>query len=203
MVREKQNRIHGRQAGFSLLELTGVAAISMIVTMTAVPNMINSIGNIRLRSSMTSLAGVLQNCRMMAVKNNATMTTHFDVTSYSSGTGVKAYVKKASDSSSALTSDSQVQLEEPITQVTTLSGAGAPTINLDNTVLGFTPQTGVPSFNPTGLPCGYSSGNCPSSGFVYYFHDQRPAPKTGWAALSISPAGRLKKWYWSGSAWTD
>src|SRR5438552_7773359 len=83
-------------AGFSLLEVMGVAVISMVVTMTAMPNMIAGIGNVRLRSSMTSLAGVLQNCRMLAVKQNRTMSTHFLTTSYGSSTGVMAYVKLAS-----------------------------------------------------------------------------------------------------------
>jgi len=186
-----------------MLEVMTVTAISMIITMTAVPNMINGIGMLRLRSSMTSLEGVLQNCRMLAVKQNLTMSTHFTVTTYGSNNGVLAYVKKASDPNPALTTDSQVQLEQPITQSATLTGTGAPTIALDSSILGFTPQTGDPSFTTTGLPCAYSGGICTNNGFVYYFHDTRPAPNTGWAGLSISPAGRLKKWFWTGSAWVN
>ena len=109
--------------------------------------MIAGIGNVRLRSSMTSLAGVLQNCRMLAVKQNRTMSTHFLTTSYGSSTGVMAYVKLASDSSSLGTGDSQVQLEQPVTQVATLSGPNAPTTVLDSAFLGFTPQPGDTSFN--------------------------------------------------------
>src|SRR5947207_11921931 len=122
MGNKARKSIHGRQAGFSLLEVSGVVLISMIITMTAVPNMVNGIGNMRLRSSMTSLAGVLQNCRMLAVKQNRMMTTHFSPQSY----GVMAYVKKATDASSLAISDSQVELEAPVTRVTTPSGAGAP-----------------------------------------------------------------------------
>jgi prepilin-type N-terminal cleavage/methylation domain-containing protein len=202
MVNQIQNRIHANRAGFSLLEVMVVTAISMVITMTAVPNMVNGIGNMRLRSSMTSLAGVLQNCRMLAVKQNQTMSTHFSVRTYGTTTGVTAYVKKASDTNPLSTSDSQVQLEEPVTQVTTPSGPSAPPA-LDSTTLSFTPQTGDPSFLSTGLPCAYSGGNCLNTGFIYYFHDARPGIQMGWAALSISPAGRLKKWYWNGSAWTD
>jgi type II secretory pathway pseudopilin PulG len=192
-----------RNAGFSLLEVMAVAGISLIVTVTAIPNTVNSIGALRLRSSMTSLEGVIQNCRMLAVKQNQTMSTHFIVTTYGASNGVLAYVKKASDANPVLTADSQVQLEQPVTRVTTLSGTGAPTTALDNLILGFTPQTGDPSFTMTGLPCAYSGGNCTNNGFIYYFHDSRPAPRTGWAAISISPAGRLKKWFWSGSTWTN
>jgi len=192
---------NGRE-GFSLLEVLSVTAVSMILTMTALPDMINSLGIMRLHSSMTSLAGVLQNCRILAVKQNRAMTTHFMAKSYGSSSGVIAYVKLATDASSLDISDSQVQLEAPVTRVTAPSGPGAPPA-LDSSILSFTPQTGEPSFKPTGLPCAYSGGNCPNGGFIYYFHDTRLAGRTGWAALSISPAGRLKKWYWNGSAWKD
>src|SRR5438105_15004707 len=105
-MKKTQNAIHHNQAGFSLLEVMTVAAISLVVTMTAVPNMINGIGNMRLRSSMTSLSGVLQNCRMLAVKQNLTMTTHFVVKDYGTTQGVMAYVKQATDPNQLVTSDS-------------------------------------------------------------------------------------------------
>src|SRR5262245_1400251 len=150
----------------------------MVVTATALPNMITGISNMRLRSSMTSLAGVLQNCRMLAVKQNRHMTTHFSPNSY----GVMAFVKRATDTSSMSSGDSQVELEAPVIRVTVPSGPGAPA-PIDTTTLGFTPQTSEPSFNTTGLPCAYSSGACPNYGFIYYFHDSRPQGKVGWAAL--------------------
>jgi prepilin-type N-terminal cleavage/methylation domain-containing protein len=188
------------QNGFSFLELMFVAAaISVIVAIAPVPNMISSAGISGLRSSMTSLAGVLQECRMLAVKQNRTMSTHFASTTHGSLNGLLAYVKRAADPNPIFISDSQVQLEEPVIQVGNLSGKGAP-VALDSTILGFTPRDGDPSFTPTGLPCAYSNGNCINSGFVYYFRD---ASQTEWAAISISLAGRLKKWYWNGGTWTE
>src|SRR5437764_15415581 len=115
------NNFHKR-AGFSMLEVMTVTAVSMIITMTAIPNMVTGISNLRLRSSMTSLAGVLQNCRVLAVKQNRHMTTHYDVKPY----GILAYVQRATDTSGIDTGDSQVELEAPVTRVTTPSGAGAP-----------------------------------------------------------------------------
>ena len=186
------------QAGFSFLEALLVVAIGLVITIVAVPNMVTGISNLRLRSSMTSLAGVLQNCRVLAVKQNRHMTTRFDPRPY----GIVAYVKLATDSSGPETGDSQVELEAPVSKVTAPSGLGAPPpVSTSN--LGFTPQTGNPSFTPTGLPCVYTPGSCPSFGFIYYFHDTRPQGRVGWAALSVSPAGRMKKWFWNGSAWTD
>lgn len=201
MTRNEQESVRSRR-GFSLIEVSIVTAIGMAVTMTALPNMVNAIANMRMRSSMTSLAGVLQDCRALAIKQNRTMTTHFQVRNYGTASGVMAYVKRATDTTSINGQDAQVQLEEPVVQVTTPSGTGAPAA-LDNATLGFIPQTADPSFNTTGLPCAYASGVCTTSGFVYYFHDSRPGSHMGWAALSVSPAGRMKKWFWSGSAWTD
>ena len=147
---------------------------------------------------MTSLAGVLQNCRVLAVEEKKHMTMHFSAQSEC----ILAYDKRSSASGGLEVHDSQVPLEAAVVRVTAPSGPGAPPV-LSNTVLGFTPQTGVPSFNTTGLPCVYNSGACTNHGFAYYFHDSRPQGQVGWAALSISPAGRLKKWYWNGSSWTD
>ena len=186
------------QAGFSLVELLIVAAVGMVITVTAVPNMMTGISNMRLRSSMTSLAGVLQNCRVLAVKTNKHMTTFFSPQTE----GILAFVKRSNASGPLNVHDSQVSLEAPVVRVTTPSGPGAPSV-ISNSTLGFTPETGIPSFNPTGLPCVYNSGACANHGFIYYFHDSRPQGQMGWAALSISPAGRLKKWYWNGSSWTD
>jgi Tfp pilus assembly protein FimT len=189
----------GRHAGFSLLEALVVVAIGMVVTLVAVPNMVTAISNMRLRSSMTSLAGVLQNCRMLAVKQNRHMTTHYLPNAY----GIVAYVKAATDTTTLGVTDSQVELEAPVTKMTsTPSGPNAPAA-ISTSVLGFTPEYGEPSFNPTGLPCVFSSGTCENHGFTYYFHDNRPQGQVGWSAISISPAGRLKKWYWNGSSWID
>jgi hypothetical protein len=113
------------------------------------------------------------------------------------------YIRDAGDTSSLTTVDSQVEMEAPITKMTTPTGLGAPSA-ISTGVLGFTPQTGDPSFNSRGLPCLYSSGTCPTNyGFISYFKDNRIAGSGGWAAISVSPAGRIKRWFWNGSEWTD
>ena len=185
-------------AGFSLIELMIVVAVGAVVSVIAMPNMMTGISTIRMRSNMTSLAGVLQNCRILAVKENRNMTTHFDSSSF----GIVAYVKRSTDTSNVGSKDSQVELEAPVTKMVSPSGGDAPS-TLDTSVLGFTPETVDPSFNPTGLPCVYASGACQNKGFAFYFHDNRAQGKMNWAALSISPAGRMKKWFWNGSAWVD
>src|SRR4051812_25257821 len=126
-----------KQSGFTLLEMMIVSAIGMVVTMIAVPNMITGISNMRLRSSMTSLAGVIQNCRMLSVKQNQTMSTHFSPQTE----GVIVYVKRATDTSVYTVNDSQVELQAPVLQTGTPTGPNAPSA-ISTTVLGFTPLTG-------------------------------------------------------------
>jgi Tfp pilus assembly protein FimT len=173
-----------------------VVAILMVITVIAIPNMMTVISNARLQGGGTNLSGLLQNCRTLAIKQNSTMTAHFTVL----GNGPVAYVKQAADSSSINGQDPQVQLGAPLTQLTTPTGTGAPAA-LTTTELGFTAVTTDPSFNSRGLPCAYSGGVCSTSGFVYYFKDNRPMGKSGWIAVSVSPAGRIKRWVYSGAAW--
>lgn len=195
MIHKYRNR---KARGFSLLELIIVVSMLLVIAAISIPNMMSVIANARLRAGTTSLSGMLQSCRMMAIKHNKTMTTHFTVMAY----GPVAYVKDATDSGSLTNMDPQVQLGAPVNKVTTPTGTGAPSA-LDSTTLGFTPQTGDPSFNPRGMPCAYSGGTCANKGFVYYFTDSRPLGKAGWAAVTISPAGRVTKYFWDGSNWAQ
>jgi hypothetical protein len=104
----------------------------------------------------------------------------------------------------AAVSDTQVQLEAPITPMSTPTGPGAPSTILNSTLgVSSTPATTDPSFNSRGLPCSYSGGACTNSAFIQYFKDNRIGGSGGWAAISISPAGRINRWFWNGSAWTN
>src|SRR5436853_7686892 len=68
--------------GFSLVEIMIVVLIGLVVTAIALPNMLTVIANTRLRGNIGTLSGIFQNCRMLAVKNNRVMTTHFNTASY-------------------------------------------------------------------------------------------------------------------------
>jgi hypothetical protein len=71
--------------------------------------------------------------------------------------------------------------------------------------LGFgTAVNGLPGFDGRGLPCNPVSGTCTfnqGTGFYYYLRQDRIFSSTSWAAVSVSPAGRVKVWMWNGSAW--
>ena len=55
--------MEGYKDGFTLLELLILLAVGLIVTAIALPIMSNVIANQKLRASMTSISGLLQNTR--------------------------------------------------------------------------------------------------------------------------------------------
>jgi prepilin-type N-terminal cleavage/methylation domain-containing protein len=185
-----------KSRGFSILELLIVVSVIAVLGIIAIPNMMTVISNARLLGGGTNLSGLLQNCRMLAVKQNTTMTAHFTVL----GNGPVAFAKQADAGNTLATTDPQIQLGAPLVMVTPPSGPGAPAA-LTTSELGFTAVSTDPSFNSRGLPCAYSGGNCPSAGFVYYFRDNRPLGQSGWIAVSVSPAGRIRRWVYSGTVW--
>jgi prepilin-type N-terminal cleavage/methylation domain-containing protein len=186
------------KAGFSLIEVLVVIVLILVISGIALPNMINVVSNARLRGGATNLAGMFQSTRMLAIKENRTKTARFDVLA----NGPVAFVKNAGDTSNLLVTDPQVQLGAPLTRFPTPSGGGAPAA-IDSATLGFTAVTTDPSFNSRGIPCAWTVTGCPVSGFIYYFKDRRPFGQSGWTAVSISPAGRVKRWVWNGSVWGD
>jgi type II secretory pathway pseudopilin PulG len=180
-----------------------VVGIIVIVAAIGLPRMTTAIANMKLRSSITTVSGFLQNVRMLAIKNNRTTTAkHYN--REQTPRSLVFYAKDATDESEPARTDSQVEMEAPINPYDAPAGPGAPPA-IANSAMGLLsdPQTGNPSFNSRGLPCVYASGACPNVAFIKYFKDDRISGNGGWAAISITPAGRIKRWFWNGSSWID
>ena len=202
-----------KHSGFSLIELLIVIAIIMVIAAMATPNIMNAINSIRLRSAASEVAGLLQQCRQAAVRGNRYYTIK-----PATVTGVRAaYV----DLNYNNTFDNVAPTPEPLIQFPaniTVVSAGAPNIaNLRAQCCStFTEQaaTILPSFNARGLPCVGTSNPPPVNsvcntrdagnntvGFIYYMNQTRPFGAVGWAAVSVTPAGRIRVWTYSGSTW--
>src|SRR6187402_2322765 len=112
--------VQGRKrAGFSILELLIVVSILLVIGVVAIPNMMSVIAESRLRAGMTSMSGLFQNCRMMAVKTNKTLSTHF----VTPNSALVAFIKDAGISSPTLaTTDPQITWTAPVIKVTTPTG---------------------------------------------------------------------------------
>lgn len=196
-----------RQRGFSLIELIVVVAVILAVSALAAPKFLNAIYNIRLRSSAFELSGMLQAVRMQAVQDN-----RYYYLCYAANNGVtQAWVSATGTCGTApAATDKQVQLGGNVRIVTSGAPAGI------GSVLSFPAPTSVlvtakPAFGARGLPCYVSGSVCKTiavtlSGnqvacYLLYLTDTRPVGSNGWAAVSVSPAGRMQVWTYNGSNW--
>ncbi len=205
-----------REGGFSILEIVIVVFVVLVVMAVAVPNVMVAVANVRLRASAGDLAGLMQQARMMAAKNNPQNPPVYAIL-YGVKNGRQiAYIDLNGDGnwSSSVTVNG-VTLGEPLVEFsgTVVPAAGAPTagagvpgpyVLAGDTGSGSFDNTYTMAYTPRGFPCDYTSPptcNTPAAKyFVYYLTDTR-AGGAGWAAVVITKAGRTKVVNWNGSQW--
>jgi Tfp pilus assembly protein FimT len=185
-----------------MIELLVVVAIILIVAAFGIPTMGRVIDGARIRGTLGTLSNLEQRCRMQAIKTNSSQRVHF-VTS--SGKVVLFVTRSTSTATVPATTDIQLDLSNEF------AIAAAPTSNptpLTAAIMwgsSIPPNVSVdPYFNSRGLPCVPDlTGACATtSGFVNYF-TYKSGNNTRWAAISISPAARMKAWYWYGNKWGE
>ena len=179
--------------GFSLIEVLIVTSVTLCIAATAIPKVTSTLANIELRSGVRSAAGVLQQARAQAVKED-----RFLKVKYTNGSSGGVVFVDVNDNGVANATEAQAQTG------TTVLAYSAPTgiPVLSSTDLGYSPVTSsAVDFSSTGQPCN-ALHSC-AVGMVVYFTDTRVIGNPGWAAVSISPAGRVAVWVWTGSAWSQ
>jgi len=204
-----------KSRGFSLVELMIVLVIVMLVAAMAIPSVTQGVQTIRLRESVLSIAGLLQQTRLEAVRTNK-----FGIARTVTDQGVEYYFI---DGIKGGAYDGQMKAREPRVQalgcVKRILASDAPTFD-GSALLGFpttSPQTDFKvMFNPRGLPC-YSPANLDypsdcrlegmstsqtSQSYYLYFFKLNSTFGDRYAALSITPAGRIRVWTWNGSTWS-
>jgi prepilin-type N-terminal cleavage/methylation domain-containing protein len=208
-----------RPCGFSLIELLIVVFVVLVVAAIAVPNILLAVANIRLRASAGDLAGLMQQARIMAAKNNPTTPIAVYPVRYGVRNGAQiAYVDLNGDgawSSSVIVNG--VTMDEPLIEFsgTVVPAAGAPSgsggqpsqyVLAGDTVIGGASfdNTKTVAFTPRGFPCDYTNPpTCSTPAatyFVHYLTDTRVGG-AGWAAVVVTKAGRTKVVNWNGSQW--
>lgn len=171
--------------GFSLLELMIVVGITLVVAAVAIPGVLTATQNFKLRSTASSFSGLVQKCRMLAVARNT-----LNPVIPSSG-GFTCTVSSLENR--------DILLPPSIVADTTAGGLSPSSMNMSWTS---TATVGLPVFNPRGLPCVVSGGACNTgNGYIYYFRQDRALGATGWAAITVTPAGRAQVWTWDGNNW--
>jgi prepilin-type N-terminal cleavage/methylation domain-containing protein len=208
------------RAGFSLIEILVVVSILLVISAIEIPNMMQTIAQVRLRSAANSLAGLLQQGRIRAVRDNK----YYRVFGYT----VDGTVQTADTNIACVDIDNNATCSTTATAL--ITNKSNPQIRLggSNVLTTSTPPTSVATaagisasnynvieqdknlqvyFNSRGLPCAVtgSGGNavCNSSGsgkgyaYIYYITDGHPID--GWAAVTVSPSGRVRVWMYQGN----
>jgi Tfp pilus assembly protein FimT len=205
-----------------MLEMMIVIAIIMVVSAMTVPKMLQIIDNQKLQSSAQAYAGLLQQARARAVQDNTpyqvlTTTSSGPPMAYVDLTQDQHYHPDGSNP------DPAVQLANPIAITDTGVPAGFETNTLLNIIplnLETTPamldSTGASSpglaFSGRGLPCqriGSGTAACKNSTTInvggtptttlvawvtYMRYSRRNSNGYNWAAVTVTPAGRIRVW---------
>jgi prepilin-type N-terminal cleavage/methylation domain-containing protein len=198
------SRLRRQSAGFSLVELLIVVVIIMVVSAIAAPNVIQAYANFRLRSAATAQAQMLQRVRMKALNNNRIEKLGFTWNWTGSYYYVTTFVEDNPANWSIDASERDVVAQMP-TNMWYGWGPDTSTMQLDFVAQNLWWAMG---FDAQGNPCYWNfAGGCDTTyggqrvGFVYYLYQHNEWNPTGYAAITVSPSGRVRTWTWSGTRW--
>jgi prepilin-type N-terminal cleavage/methylation domain-containing protein len=210
MTDSQDVRKRPKRNGFSLTEMLIVVAIALVIATVAIPQVLNGMRNLRLRNSATNVAGLIQQTRQRAVRDNR----NYAMLSGLINNQSMVYIDLNNDAQyNRVPPEPMVLLDTDIT----LNNAAPNLANLQNLVtpaaaMDFRASSGTqanhPAFNPRGWPCLPAGGggpfgipSCqitagagnPPVGYVYFLRSAT-MPIDGWAAVTVSPGGRIRTW---------
>jgi prepilin-type N-terminal cleavage/methylation domain-containing protein len=200
MIKRHKNQ---KQSGFTLVELMVVVIIILVVSAFAIPRVQLAIANLRLRATGTNINGLLQQLRMQAVRDNRAYTMRT-----APAVGANALVTVYIDSNANGAFDAGEPSVALPTDTVISDGVGGPAA-----LPAMAPAITFPawnksannnltiSFNERGLPCINMPACQTITPFFVYLQQARPLGTPGWAALTITQAGRIKTYtYQQGAA---
>ena len=202
-TKRKQFCCSSSEAGFSLVELVIVVAIFLIVAAIAVPSASALLNRVKLRGAAQQLADLYQEARMKAVQDD----TYYEV--LVSADFTRAYVDVNGDGT-----EGNLIFVAP--SAMTLSNSGVPAgldaklgfANFDQVETSTTfdsdgnQRSGI-AWSSRGFPCQRNSATSPCQtgrGWLQYLQHQE-AGGVAYAAVSVSPSGKVKIWSYEGGAW--
>jgi type II secretory pathway pseudopilin PulG len=203
----KAPKVHfGTESGFSLVELAIVVLVALVAAAIIIPNVLLAVTNLKLRASAGDLAGLMQQARILAAKNN---TTYAILYGTRSGAQI-AYID--------LNGNGSFDVGEPLVEFsgTSVPAASAPSgsggqppayVLAGDSGAGSYDNTSTLGYTGRGLPCNYDTTTTPATCstpaakyFVYYLTDARVG-QPGWAAVVVTKSGRCKIVTWNGGTW--
>jgi prepilin-type N-terminal cleavage/methylation domain-containing protein len=182
------------QSGFTLTEMIVVVAIILAVAGMAIPNLTRAIDASRIKGSAQALAAAYQDARIRATQND----TSYQVLISPPGISPAQICID-------LDRDGTCSAGDPVTTFpgqVRVSNLGVP-VPLGPAQLNYqtidTEHSSAPgnglTWNAVGLPCQQSSaGTCIATGWVQYLQFFRGNGDVMYAAVTVSPTGRVKTW---------
>jgi prepilin-type N-terminal cleavage/methylation domain-containing protein len=182
------------QSGFTLAEMIVVVAIILAVGGMAVPGLTRAIDASRIKGSAQALAAAYQDARIRATQKDTSYTVLV------SPLGI-APAQVCLD----LDGDGTCSAGDPVTTFPAqvrVSNLGVPvplgtqiTYFATDTEHSTAPGNGI-MWNAVGVPCQRTPGGaqCIATGWVQYLQLQRSNGDVMYAAVTISPTGRVKTW---------
>jgi prepilin-type N-terminal cleavage/methylation domain-containing protein len=202
------------ERGFSLPELLITLAVGLTLGATGILLASTATNEIRLSTSGTNYANLLQNARVRAVRDNVYYRVLVDCGTVGSAapctgpTPARAFIdingNGTYDSGEPVTEFAAAVSPQPFT-----SGPAEANLALQflpSTAVTTVANTSVPIFGTRGLPCKVSGGVCPyldSNGlpvsYITFIQNTRGGK---WEAITVNPASRIREWSYNGSTWT-
>jgi prepilin-type N-terminal cleavage/methylation domain-containing protein len=195
-----------KDSGFSLIELLVVAAVIVLIVAIAMPTMFNIMANARLRYSASDIANELQYTRSLAVRDNrfyalavnSSNRNQFFVDLNNNGIWDNGEPQITLSAPDFMVADpSTVPTFDALTLMGMDAGSGTSTVTVNYNTAAY--------FSSRGLPCTFASPICSSprgtQAFVYYIQDNKVFGGKGYAAITVTPAGRIKVFIYNGTSW--
>jgi prepilin-type N-terminal cleavage/methylation domain-containing protein len=203
-----------KERGFTLLELVVVLAVSLVVGAMAIPNFVTAVRSAHLKGAVSDYAGVLQSARIKAVDDDRYYSVYV-LGGAAQVAFVDIYPQQATGASGS--GGTQTDPKDPMVQISSEVaqrpvGAAPQTANLQalflpanaTVVLGDgSVAASAITFGPRGLPCSATALTCKThipAGDIAYWTFFQDVSSTNWGAVTVTPAGRVQRWLFTGGA---
>ena len=202
------------------MEVVIVLSIVLVVSALATPSIISSVAAVKMTSTAQAFASLLQDARMKAARDNQTYAVSCVQTDNSNPAaidGCQILFIDVDGSHTLNTSGNLSKMELDIQVSGAVKFTTTPPSTTVDSALSYSPNptaasvtpVGMAYFNARGLACQFESGRCVNitsankqTGFLYYMTSRDVLGNTHYAAVSVSPSGRIKVWKFNGTVWS-